>query len=49
MDSNMPKDTLSAATRKIGATPWHKRVVEERRAWVGHNADDIKWGSSTTS
>ena len=43
MYTNMPKEYPVGGYKEIGATPWHKRVVEERRAWVGHNADDIKW------
>src|SRR5262249_36824191 len=43
MYTNMPKEYPVGGYKEIGATPWHKRVVEERRAWVGYNADDIKW------
>ncbi len=41
--TNMPKEYPVGGYKEIGSTPWHKRVVEERRAWVGHNADDIRW------
>ena len=43
MYTNMPKEYPVGGYKEIGETPWHKRVVQERRAWVGYNADDIKW------
>ena len=43
MYTNMPKQYPVGGYKEIGETPWHKRVVQERRAWVGYNADDIKW------
>ena len=41
--TNMPKQYPVGGYKEIGETPWHKHVVQERRAWVGYNADDIKW------
>ena len=41
--TNMPKEYPVGGYKEIGATPWHKRVIEERRAWVGYNAKDIEW------
>jgi len=47
--TNMPKEYPVGGYKEIGATPWHKRVVEERRAWVGHNATTSSGPISTTS
>src|SRR5471032_1542536 len=41
--TNMPKEYPVGGYKEIGSTPWHKRVIEERRAWVGYNAKDIEW------
>ena len=41
--TNMPKEYPVGGYKEIVETPWHKRVVEERRAWVGYNAKDIEW------
>ena len=41
--TNMPKEYPVGGYKEIKSTPWHKRVVEERRAWVGCNAKDIEW------
>lgn len=41
--TNMPVEYPVGGYKEIGSTPWHKRVVEERRAWVGFNAKDIEW------
>lgn len=41
--TNMPKEYPVGGYKEIGETPWHKRVVQERRAWVGYNARDIEW------
>jgi hypothetical protein len=41
--TNMPKEYPVGGYKEIASTPWHKRVVEERRAWVGYNAKDIEW------
>jgi hypothetical protein len=41
--TNMPKEYPVGGYKEIKSTPWHKRVVDERRAWVGYNAKDIEW------
>jgi hypothetical protein len=41
--TNMPNEYPVGGYKEIKSTPWHKRVVEERRAWVGYNAKDIEW------
>ena len=41
--TNMPKEYPVGGYKEIKSTPWHKRVVEEGRAWVGHDAKDIEW------
>ena len=41
--TNMPKEYPVGGYKEIKSTPWHKRVVEEGRPWVGHNAKDIEW------
>jgi hypothetical protein len=41
--TNMPKEYPVGGYKEIGTTPWHKRVIEERRAWVGYTAKDIEW------
>src|ERR1700704_3057703 len=29
--------------KPVTESDWHKRVIGERRAWVGYNYDDVKW------
>lgn len=41
--TNMPKEYPAGGYKEVGSTPWHKQVVEERRAWIGYNAKDIEW------
>jgi len=41
--TNMPKEYPVGGYKEIKSTPWHKRVVEERRPWVGYDAKDIEW------
>ena len=41
--TNMPKEYPVGGYKEIKDTPWHKRVVQEKRAWVGYNAKDIEW------
>lgn len=41
--TNMPKEYPVGGYKEIKDTPWHQRVVREKRAWVGYDADDIKW------
>ncbi len=41
--TNMPKEYPVGGYKDVKDTPWHQRVVQEKRAWVGHDADDIRW------
>lgn len=41
--TNMPKAYPVGGYKEVKDTPWHKRVVEEKRPWVGYNAKDIEW------
>jgi hypothetical protein len=41
--TNMPKEYPVGGYKEVKDTPWHRRVVEEKRAWVGYNAKDIEW------
>ncbi len=41
--TNMPKDYPVGGYKPVTESDWHKRVVGEGRAWVGHNYDDVKW------
>jgi hypothetical protein len=41
--TNMAKEYPVGGYKEIKSTPWHKRVIEEKRAWVGYNAKDIEW------
>jgi len=41
--TNMPREYPVGGYKEITGSPWHKQVVEERRAWVGYNAKDIEW------
>ena len=41
--TNMPKEYPVGGYKEIKDTPWHTRVVREKRAWVGYNAKDIEW------
>ena len=41
--TNMPKEYPVGGYKEVKDTPWHKRVVQEKRAWVGYNAKDIEW------
>jgi hypothetical protein len=41
--TNMPREYPVGGYKEVKDTPWHQRVVQEKRAWVGHNADDIRW------
>lgn len=41
--TNMPKEYPVGGYKEVKDTPWHQRVVQEKRAWVGFNADDIRW------
>jgi hypothetical protein len=41
--TNMPKEYPVGGYKEVKDTPWHQRVVQEKRAWVGYNAKDIEW------
>lgn len=41
--TNMPVAYPVGGYKEVTATPWHQRVIGERRAWVGYNAKDIEW------
>ena len=41
--TNMPKEYPVGGYKEITGSPWHKHVVEGRKAWVGYNAKDIAW------
>jgi len=41
--TNMPKEYPVGGYKEVKDTPWHRRVVQEKRAWVGYNAKDIEW------
>ncbi len=41
--TNMPKEYPVGGYKEVKDTPWHQRVVQEKRAWVGHDAKDIEW------
>ena len=41
--TNMPKEYPVGGYKEVKDTPWHQRVVQEKRAWVGYDADDVKW------
>jgi hypothetical protein len=41
--TNMPKEYPVGGYKDVKDTPWHQRVVQEKRAWVGFNADDVRW------
>ena len=41
--TNMPKEYPVGGYKEVKDTPWHQRVVQEMRAWVGYDAKDIEW------
>jgi len=41
--TNMPKEYPVGGYKEVKDTPWHQRVVQEKRAWVGYDAKDIEW------
>jgi hypothetical protein len=41
--TNMPKEYPVGGYKEITASPWHKRVIDERRSWIGYDAKDIAW------
>jgi len=41
--TNMPKEYPVGGYKEITASPWHKRVIDERHWWIGYDAKDIAW------
>ncbi len=41
--TNMPREYPVGGYKEITGSPWHKQVVEQRRAWVGYTYEDVKW------
>jgi hypothetical protein len=41
--TNMPREYPVGGYKEITASPWHKRVIDERRWWIGYDAKDIEW------
>ena len=41
--TNMPKEYPVGGYKPVTESDWHKRVIGERRAWVGYNYEDVKW------
>jgi hypothetical protein len=41
--TNMPKDYPVGGYKEITDSPWHRQVIQGRRAWVGYDAKDIAW------
>ena len=41
--TNMPKEYPVGGYKPVTESDWHKRVIDERRAWVGYDYDDVKW------
>jgi hypothetical protein len=43
MYTNMPKEYPVGGYKEITDSPWHRQVIQGRRAWVGYDAKDIAW------
>jgi hypothetical protein len=41
--TNMPKEYPVGGYKEITDSPWHRHVIQGRRAWVGYNAKDVAW------
>lgn len=41
--TNMPKQYPVGGYKPVTESAWHKRVIGERRAWVGYTYEDVKW------
>jgi len=39
--TNMPKEYPVGGYKEITDSPWHRRVIQGREAWVGYDAKDI--------
>ena len=42
--TNMPKEYPVGGYKPVTESDWHKRVVGQRRAWVGYDYEDVKVG-----
>jgi hypothetical protein len=41
--TNMPDAYPVGGYKEVMETDWHRRVIGERRAWVGYTYEDVKW------
>ena len=41
--TNMPKEYPVGGYKEVTESGWHKRVIGERRVWVGYDYEDVKW------
>ncbi len=41
--TNMPKEYPVGGYKAITDSPWHRHVIQGRRAWVGYDAKDVAW------
>jgi hypothetical protein len=41
--TNMPKEYPVGGYKPVTESDWHKRVIGQRRAWVGTTYEDVKW------
>lgn len=40
--TNMPNEYPVGGYKEANDTPWRRRILQEKRAWVGYDAGDIK-------
>ncbi|HEY6981590.1 GAF domain-containing protein [Reyranella sp.] len=43
MYTNRPGEYPVGGYKEITDSPWHRQVIQGRRAWVGYDAKDIAW------
>ena len=43
MYTNMPKEYPVGGYKEVTDSPWHRQVIQGRKAWVGYDAKDIAW------
>ena len=41
--TNMPKEYPVGGYKEVTESPWHKRLIGERKSWVGFNKADVAW------
>lgn len=41
--TNMPKEYPVGGYKPVTESDWHRRVIGERRAWVGYDDKDVQW------